>query len=131
QQVGFKRAAVRAGFRETGRDDHDGLDALLNAVVYDTGKSTGRYRDHHEIEIAGDIRHARNGRYAVDVLRRGMHRGDTPGESGLEHVVQNLRTDLAALATGAHDGDGPRFEEALHRRGGGGLRSRGRAILVH
>ena len=53
-----------------------------------------------------------------------MDRHYGSGEAIGDEIVQDLRSDFAALAIGADDRDGARFEERFHRRRRGGARAR-------
>ena len=119
-----------AGFSEARRDHDDGLDLLFDAVVDDGIDEPGRHRNDDQIDVAGHVGDAPDGRDARDVRRRRMHGNEAARVAGRDHVVQQFRADLAALATGADDGDRARFEEVLHRGGGGRFRTLGGPILV-
>ena len=116
---------VVSALAEPGADDANGAHALGDALVDHRQHGGGGHDDDREIHGAGDIGEARAGADAVDLGGRWMDGPQRAGVAGGHQVVEDLRADLAALAVGADHRDGLRLEKAPHRRGRGGLRSRG------
>ena len=121
---GLAGTTVFATLAEAGADHADRAHVLGDALVDGRQHVIRRDDDHRQIDRSGDVSDSRVGGDPVDLLRKGMDRHDGSGEAIGDEIVQDLRANFTALAIGADDRDGARCEERLHRRRGGGARSR-------
>ena len=122
EEVGLTTPPVTADFAEPGTDDNDGFHAFGNALVHDAGHAIGRYRYEGQIDWPGNFSHRWVRLHAVNRRRRGMHHRQATGVAARDHVVQQLRADLAALAVRADDDEAARAEDMVHGCGRGGER---------
>ena len=123
-ECGFADTTVFARLAEAGADHANGAHFLADALVDSCQHLIRRNDDHRQIDRSRDVPDSRVGTDPVDLLRTGMDRHNGAGEAIGDEIVQDLRSDLAALAIGTDDCDGARFEECLHRRRRGGPRAR-------
>ena len=121
---GLAGTTVFATLAEAGADHADRAHVLAEALIDGCQHLIRRDDDHRQIDRSGDVSDSRVGGDSVDLLRTGMDRHHGSGEAIGNEVVQDLRSDFAALAIGADDRDGARFEKRFHRRRRGGARAR-------
>ena len=121
---GLAGTTVFATLAEAGADHADRAHVLADALVDGCQHLIRRDDDHRQIDRSGDVPDSRVGGDPVDLLRTGMDRHHGSGEAIGDEIVQDFRSDFAALAIGADDRDSARFEERFHRRRRGGARAR-------
>ena len=101
--------------RETGRDDHQGLDALLSAIARDVDDQTGGDDDYGKIDGSGGVEHIRVRGHAVNDVRLGVDRVHRSVEALDEEIVEDGRTDASRSAARPDHRYRARIEEAAHR----------------
>ena len=79
-QLALQPAALVAGLGEPGGDHHEPVHALVGAVEHHVGHRLGRYGDHGDVDLVGDVADAVVGRHARHRARpRSSRRTPGPG----------------------------------------------------
>ncbi len=103
------------------RDDDQGPNALLPALMGRLHHKRRGHDDHGQIDRAGDVPDGRVGGHGLDDIRSRVDRVHGTVESGDQEVVEDFPSDRPPGAGCPDHRDRAGGEERPHRRNGGGL----------
>jgi hypothetical protein len=118
-QLGFQRAAGRAGFAEAGGQYHGGADAGLAAVADGLGYARRRHGYHRQVARRVDGGHMRIAGEAVHLRILGIDGKDTTPVAGRLQRLDRMAADAAQVSRCADDGDAAWMEQGIEAQGGG------------
>ena len=112
-QVLFELDAFAADFTEAGRKDHGVPDAFFSASVHQGGHELCRRRDEGQVDLVGHVADLGITGFAHHLLVFGIDGNELAGETALDQVRENDRTNRVCTFAGAEYGDGFGIEESV------------------
>ena len=116
----LSRSALGTGLRKAGGEYDQRLYALLRTLTRRTDDSGRRYCHDRQLDVTCHVQHRLEGAHRLHDVGMWVHRMHRAVETGGEQIVEDLRSDGAALSRGTDHSHGRRLEEPAHGGDRGG-----------